>query len=143
MIPRCLNSFAQMFHSVDLSLIQIFVTISELAEQLMEVWNKAVYWQYPEQISYFKKLPDALENDTINGQARAHVAKRITALILRLHAKTFIQEDFKINDIYVNLVQQVSFSSFLTSVTKYTFIYRKILTGSEKILVSCILRKIN
>ena len=81
--------------------------ISELTEQLTEVWHKSVYGQYPEQFNNFTKLPDALANDDIDAQARIHIARMITTLILRLHANTFIQDDFKADDIYVHLVQQV------------------------------------
>ena len=85
----------------------------------MEVWNKAAYWSYSEQFNNLKKLPDALANDAFNAQARTHIAREITALILRLHANTFIQDDFKADDIYVNLVQKVSFfSTFLSCVTR-------------------------
>ena len=97
-----------MLHSSELSVIHLFVFISEMTNQHMDVWNKAAYWQYSEQINNLKKLQDALANDAINAQARTHIAREITALILRLHANTFIQEDFKADDIYVKLVHQVS-----------------------------------
>ena len=102
---------------MELSFKKLFLIISELAEHFMEVWNKTVYWQFSDQINNFKKLTDALANDVINAQARIHIARETSALILGLHAKTFIQEDFKEDDINVNLDQQVFF--FVVSVLRH------------------------
>ena len=91
--------FLQFFH--------IIVLVSGVVEQFEEVWHSPVYWQRTSENNNFFQLPDALNDFDINVKTRLTIARQITTLMYRLHMNTFIQDDFKADDVFIRLNQQV------------------------------------
>ena len=79
-----------------------------MVEQFEEVWHSPVYWQRTSENDNFFQLPEALNDFDINVKTRLAIARQIATLMYRLHMNTFIQDDFKADDVFVRLNQQVT-----------------------------------
>ena len=71
-------------------------------------WTTRFFWQYPRQSDGFSALSAVLERDNLPHQQRLMLAKNVTKLVHRLHEKMVIQQDLKLEDIFVTEAPMVT-----------------------------------
>ena len=83
------------------------IFVIDYAETWMDVWPRRVYCQFPGQIDGFLPLAEIIDTDRLTGCHRLCIAKEITRLFHTLHAKNMVQNDVKVDDVYVRVLDEV------------------------------------